>query len=316
MNKKNIIVTGGLGFIGSNLVKLLSIKGYKVIVIDKLTYAGNLNNLNLTKKIKIYKTDINNKKEVERIINKYKPSAIFNLAAETHVDRSIRSPKAFIKSNIFGVFNLLEILRVYKKKIKFIHISTDEVYGDIKKGKYSKELDRYFPSSPYSSSKAASDLIIHSYYRTYKLPVLVTNCCNNFGPNQNKEKLLPKMIASLKKNISLDLYGNGKNMREWIYVLDHCEALIYLMKKGKLGEQYNIGSGIVLNNIKIINMLKRKYNKISYKKSNSKIKFITDRPGHDLRYALNSSKIKKLGWKPKTNLNDGLKYTIEWYLKN
>ena len=292
MNKKNIIVTGGLGFIGSNLVKLLSIKGYKVIVIDKLTYAGNLNNLNLTKKIKIYKTDINNKKEVERIINKYKPSAIFNLAAETHVDRSIRSPKAFIKSNIFGVFNLLEILRVYKKKIKFIHISTDEVYGDIKKGKYSKEVDRYFPSSPYSSSKAASDLIIHSYYRTYKLPVLVTNCCNNFGPNQNKEKLLPKMIASLKKNISLDLYGNGKNMREWIYVLDHCEALIYLMKKGKLGEQYNIGSGIVLNNIKIINMLKRKYNKISYKKSNSKIKFITDRPGHDLRYALNSSKIK------------------------
>ena len=307
MNKKNIIVTGGLGFIGSNLVKLLSIKGYKVIVIDKLTYAGNLNNLNLTKKIKIYKTDINNKKEVERIINKYKPSAIFNLAAETHVDRSIRSPKAFIKSNIFGVFNLLEILRVYKKKIKFIHISTDEVYGDIKKGKYSKEVDRYFPSSPYSSSKAASDLIIHSYYRTYKLPVLVTNCCNNFGPNQNKEKLLPKMIASLKKNISLDLYGNGKNMREWIYVLDHCEALIYLMKKGKLGEQYNIGSGIVLNNIKIINMLKRKYNKISYKKSNSKIKFITDRPGHDLRYALNSSKIKKLGWKPK-NFKNNMSY--------
>ena len=316
MKNKNIIVTGGLGFIGSNLVKLLIKKGYKVFVVDKLTYAGNLKNLDLIKKVKIYKTDINNRKEIDKIIKKHKPSTIFNLAAETHVDRSITGPKNFIKSNILGVFNLLEVLRINNKKIKFIHISTDEVFGDIKSGKYSKEEDRYFPSSPYSSSKAASDLIIHSYYRTYKLPVLITNCCNNFGPNQNKEKLLPKMISSLKKNNYLDLYGNGKNMREWIYVQDHCEALIHLMKKGRLGEQYNIGSGIILNNINIINLLKRIYNEISKKKSISEIKFVNDRLGHDLRYALNSSKIKKLGWRSKTKLNDGLKHTIEWYLKN
>ena len=199
MNNKNIIVTGGLGFIGSNLVKLLIKKGYKVFVVDKLTYAGNLKNLDLIKKVKVYKTDINNRKEIDKIIKKHKPSTIFNLAAETHVDRSITGPKNFIKSNILGVFNLLEVLRINKKKIKFIHISTDEVFGDIKNGKYSKEEDRYFPSSPYSSSKAASDLIIHSYYRTYKLPVLITNCCNNFGPNQNKEKTFAKNDQFFKK---------------------------------------------------------------------------------------------------------------------
>ena len=316
MSKKKIIVTGGLGFIGSNLVNLLIKKNYHVIIIDKLTYASNIKYLKSNRNISIYRIDINNRKKIRNIIKKYQPSSIFNLAAETHVDRSIDGPDNFIKSNILGVFNLLEVLRNHKEKIKLIHVSTDEVYGDIKKGNFSKETDRYFPSSPYSSSKASSDLIINSYIRTYKLPIIISNCCNNYGSNQNEEKLIPKMINNLIKNKSLNLYGDGKNEREWIYVLDHCEALICLMKKGKLGEQYNIGSGVVLSNINIINLLKNKYNEISKKKNNSNIKFVTDRPGHDLRYALNSSKIKKLGWKPKTKLADGLKQTLKWYLVN
>ena len=316
MNKKKIIVTGGLGFIGSNLVKLLSKKGYDVAIIDKLTYAGNLKNLNFNKKIKIFKVDINNRNKIKKIIKRFNPSIIFNLAAETHVDRSIKSPKNFIKSNILGVFNLLEVLRILQKKIKLIHISTDEVYGDIKKGRYSLEDDRYFPSSPYSSSKASADLLLFSYYRTYKLPIIITNCCNNYGPHQYKEKLIPKMIYSLKKNKKLNLYGNGKNEREWIYVTDHCKALIFLMTKGQIGEQYNIGSGKILSNIKIINKLKKIYNEVSLNESKSKIKFIKDRPGHDLRYALNYKKLKKIGWKPLIKLEEGLKKTISWYKEN
>ena len=316
MNKKKIIVTGGLGFIGSNLVKLLSKKGYDVAIIDKLTYAGNLKNLNFNKKIKIFKVDINNRNKIKKIIKQFNPSVIFNLAAETHVDRSIKSPKNFIKSNILGVFNLLEVLRIIKNKIKLIHISTDEVYGDIKKGMFSLESDRYFPSSPYSSSKASADLLLFSYYRTYKLPIIITNCCNNYGPHQYKEKLIPKMIESLKKNKNLNLYGNGTNEREWIYVTDHCKALIFLMTKGQIGEQYNIGSGKILNNIEIINKLKKTYNKMSPNNSISKIKFIKDRPGHDLRYALNYKKLKKIGWKPLMKLEEGLKKTISWYKEN
>ena len=317
---KKLIVTGGLGFIGSNLIDLLIQKKFKVINIDKVTYSSSFYNTKEFKNNKSYKfikCDIKDKR-IKDLLFLYKPDCIFNLAAETHVDRSIDDPENFIQSNIVGVYNLLENFKIFSQKYnsKLIHISTDEVYGDIKKGMFSLESDRYFPSSPYSSSKASADLLLFSYYRTFKLPIIITNCCNNYGPHQYKEKLIPKMIQSLKKNKNLNLYGNGTNEREWIYVTDHCKALIFLMTKGKIGEQYNIGSGKILNNKKIINKLKKIYNEMSPNNSISKIKFIKDRPGHDLRYALNYKKLKKIGWKPVMKLDEGLKKTISWYKEN
>ena len=249
---KTVIVTGGLGFIGSNLINILNKKDYFIINVDKLSYASNLKNINPNiKNYKLYKEDINNKTFIKNILNKYNPSIIYNLAAETHVDRSIDGPKNFINSNILGVFNILESIKNYKKKVKLIHISTDEVYGDIKKNYKSKENDAYNPSSPYAASKASGDLLIKSYIRTYKLNAIITNCCNNYGPNQYPEKLIPTIIYSLLKNQPIPLYGNGKNIREWIFVKDHCNALIKISKYGKLGENYNIGSGVVFNNIEI-----------------------------------------------------------------
>ena len=291
---KKIIVTGGLGFIGSNLINILK-KKYFVINIDKVTYASNFKNIDPnTENYKFYRQDINNKIFIKQILKKYNPSIIFNLAAETHVDRSIDGPKQFIESNILGVFNLLESIRNYNRKIKLIHISTDEVYGDIKKNHKSKEDDRYNPSSPYSASKASADLLIKSYIRTYKIPAIITNCCNNFGPNQYPEKLIPTIIYNILNKKSIPIYGKGQNQREWIYVKDHCNALIKIAEKGSIGENYNIGSGTVLNNIqvaeKIISAFKRIVHKINIE---SKIYLVKDRPGHDLRYCLNSSKIKK-----------------------
>jgi dTDP-glucose 4,6-dehydratase len=224
---KTIIVTGGLGFIGSNLINILSKKNFFIINIDKVTYASNFKNISSNiKNYKFYKQDINNQSFIKKILDKYSPSLIFNLAAETHVDRSIDGPKQFINSNINGVFNLLEAIRKYKKKIKLIHISTDEVYGDIINKKSSKESDSYNPSSPYSASKASGDLLIKSYIRTYKIPAIITNCCNNYGPNQYPEKLIPTIIHKIINKKSIPIYGNGKNIREWIHVEDHCNALI------------------------------------------------------------------------------------------
>ena len=314
---KTVIVTGGLGFIGSNLINILNNKNYFIINIDRLSYASNPKNINPNvKNYKLYKEDINNKTFIKNILNKYNPSIIYNLAAETHVDRSIDSPKNFINSNILGVFNILESIKNNKKKIKLIHISTDEVYGDIKKNYKSKENDAYNPSSPYAASKASGDLLIKSYIRTYKLNAIITNCCNNYGPNQYPEKLIPTIIYSLLKNQPIPIYGNGKNIREWIFVKDHCNALIKISKYGKLGENYNIGSGVVFNNIeiakKIISIFKDLNNKNVLR---SKIHFTRDRPGHDLRYSLDSSKIKKhLKWKCKYNFNEGIKNTIIWYV--
>ena len=249
---KTIIVTGGLGFIGSNLINTISKKNYFIINIDKCSYASNPKNIftNL-KNYKFYKEDINNKSFIKSILNKYSPSTIFNLAAETHVDRSIDSPKKFIASNITGVFVLLELIKEQRKKSKLIHISTDEVYGDIKKNHSSKETDAYNPSSPYSASKAAGDLLIRSYVRTYKIPAIITNCCNNFGPYQYPEKLIPTVIYNILNKKLIPIYGKGKNEREWIYVEDHCNALIKIADKGIVGENYNIGSGTILNNIQI-----------------------------------------------------------------
>ncbi len=320
---KRIIVTGGSGFIGSNLVNYLIDKKYFVINVDKLTYSSNkLAHKSKNKKnYRFYKLDINDKKKLKKIIIKYKPTAIFNLAAETHVDRSIDGPKKFISTNIFGTFSLLEVLRELKKikiKPKLIHVSTDEVYGDIKKNKKSDENHKYEPSSPYSASKASADHIVKSYVRTYKINAVISNCCNNYGPYQFPEKLLPKMISNIFNNKNLPIYAKGKNSREWIHVMDHCSALLMLYLKGKSGQNYNIGSGVTLTNIYLVKKLLKICRMLDIKiKNRTKIVFVKDRPGHDFRYALNSKKIQKdLKWKSKIRLDNGLVNTVKWYLNN
>ena len=317
---KKIIVTGGLGFIGSNLIELLLKKNFQVINIDKVTYSSNFYNVKGFKKSKKYrfvKLDIANKK-ISKILENFKPSGIFNLAAETHVDRSIDNPNNFIQSNIVGVYNLLECFKNFSKKnrSKLIHISTDEVYGDVLNGRTDENYP-YNPSSPYAASKAASDHLVSSYIRTYNLPAIVTNCSNNYGPKQHPEKLIPKLIYNIMNNRPLPIYGKGTNSREWIYVKDHCEALIKVFYKGKLGEFYNIGSNKNLNNLQVTNELLKKSKKIIQLGQKVKINFVKDRPGHDIRYALNSNKIKKkLKWYPKTNFSKGIKMTLNWYYKN
>ena len=319
---KKIIVTGGLGFIGSNLVKLLIKKNYFVINIDKVNYASNFYNtkdFSNKKNYKFIKLDINNRSKLRKVFNLYKPIAVFNLAAETHVDRSIDGPAEFIKSNIVGVFNLLEEFREFtkkNKKTKLIHISTDEVYGDVLKGR-SKENDPYKPSSPYAASKASSDHLVYSYVRTFKLNAMITNCSNNYGPHQHPEKLIPKLIYNIINNKPLPLYGKGENSREWIFVDDHCEALLKVFKNGVQGQFYNIGSSINSSNLDIAKLLINIAKKKIKLRKKVKIKFVKDRPGHDFRYALDSKKIlKKLKWKSKTNLRKGLEITFSWYLKN
>ena len=319
---QKIIVTGGLGFIGSNLIRMLLNKNYYVINIDKVSYASNFYNLreiSRSQNYKFIKTDITNKKSIKKILNFFKPICLFNLAAETHVDRSIEGPQNFIQSNILGTFNLLECFREFyklNKNSKFIHISTDEVFGDILKGR-SKESDPYLPSSPYAASKASSDHLVYSYTRTYKIPAIITNCSNNYGPRQHPEKLIPKLIYNAITNKPLTIYGKGKNSREWIYVNDHCDALIKIFEKGKIGNFYNIGSNFNINNLKVTKMLLRCLKKKIKIGKKVKIKFVKDRPGHDLRYAINSKKImKELGWKPKTTFIKGLEKTIDWYLEN
>jgi dTDP-glucose 4,6-dehydratase len=322
---KKIIVTGGSGFIGSNLVQFLLKKKYFVINIDKSNYSANPYNVKEFKKNKNYlffKLDINKKKKIFKILKKYRPIGIFNLAAETHVDRSIDSAENFLKSNVFGVYNLLEVLRKLKKnrkkQIKLLHVSTDEVYGDLEKNKFAKENTAYNPSSPYSASKASADQLVKAYTRTYGIKTVIANPCNNYGPNQFPEKFIPKIIFNILNNRSLPLYGNGKNVREWIFVKDNCEALLKIFLKGKIGKNYNIGTGIRLKNIDIVKKLLdiSKNNKIKLS-DKTKIKFVMDRPGHDERYALDSTKIKReIRWKHKTTISIGLSKTINWYLKN
>ena len=318
---QKIIVTGGLGFIGSNLIDLLIKNKYFVINIDKVSYSSNFYNVKefSKKNYKFIKCDLNNKKKIKKILNQYEPIGIFNLAAETHVDRSIDSPLNFIKSNIFGVYNLLEEFKTFykkNKKTKLIHISTDEVYGDILTGRTNENYP-YNPSSPYAASKASSDHLVSSYIKTFKIPAIITNCSNNYGPKQHPEKLIPKLIYNILNNKRLPVYGKGKNSREWIYVTDHCQALIKVFKHGKIGEFYNIGSNQNFKNIDICKTLL----KIAKKKinigPNVKVNFVKDRPGHDLRYALDSNKIKKkLKWKPNTKFLKGLKKTFMWYFNN
>ena len=316
---KKLIVTGGLGFIGSNLIKHLLKLGYYVINLDKVTYASNFYNVKEFKNnnsYKFIKVDISNKKKLIQILKKYKPKCIFNLAAETHVDRSIDQSDNFIQTNIKGVHTLLEVL-IKNKNIKLIHVSTDEVFGNIKEGLRSDENFSYKPLNPYAATKAASDHLINSYVNTYNLKAIITNCCNNYGPRQNPEKFIPKIISCIFNKKKIPVYGKGINSREWIYVEDHCKALHKVFLKGKIGETYNIGSNLNMKNIdlvkKIILISKQRkiFNKIT------KIQFVKDRPGHDLRYALNSNKIrKKLNWSNDVNIKEGLLKTLIWYEKN
>ena len=318
--KKNIIVTGGLGFIGSNLINFLISKKYSIINLDKISYSSNFYNLKEYKnhtKYKFIKCDLNSKK-ILGILMKYKPICVFNLAAETHVDRSIDGPKNFINSNVLGTFNLLEAFKIFSSKYnsKLVHVSTDEVYGDVLKGR-SDENFSYKPSSPYAASKAASDHLVYSYIRTYKIPAVISNCSNNYGPKQHPEKLIPKLIYNIINNKELPIYGRGKNSREWLHVKDHCMALLKVFEKGKIGEFYNIGSNKNLNNIQITKALLKIAKNFVPLGNNVKIKYITDRPGHDHRYALNSNKIKKkLNWRPQIKFDNGLKETFLWYLNN
>lgn len=324
-NYKKFIVTGGLGFIGINLVEyLLKKKNCKVLCIDKATYASNKNIFKNNNNYLFKKIDICNTSKLRKVFLDFKPDCIFHLAAETHVDNSIKNSNIFIKSNILGTYSLLNILNDYcnkiKKKIKFINVSTDEVYGSINIGSFS-EKDKFYPNSPYSASKASSDMLARAWLKTFKLPIITTNCSNNFGPFQHGEKLIPKIINNLIKSKKIPIYGNGKNMRDWIYVYDHVRILYSLYQKGKIGETYNIGANCVLSNIDILKkLIKIHNNSIKYKKKikfKNIINFVEDRKAHDFRYAIDTKKINKLKLlKDNKKLDDSLASTYKWYTKN
>jgi len=329
---KNILVTGGAGFIGSNFIhyvfKNTSFKG-KIINVDKLTYAGNLESLTKIddkygrKRYFFERADITDFDKIKEIFTKYDIDTVVNFAAESHVDRSIYGPKDFVQSNIIGTFTLLEAARENwknRKDVLFHHISTDEVYGSIEEGGYFYEDTTYKPNNPYSASKASSDHLGRAYNKTYALPITISNCSNNYGPRQFPEKLIPLMIFNILKERPLPVYGDGKNIRDWIYVEDHCQAIWEILNKGRIGETYNIGGENEWENIKLVNVLCEKIAKIKGKdKSYYKklISFAKDRPGHDLRYAVNCNKIKiQLGWRRKFDFEEGLDSTIKWYINN
>jgi len=308
-----VLITGGCGFIGSNFIRhmLNYDEKLQIINVDKLSYGSNLNNLkNVDKKrYRFIKGDITNLALMKRLIKNVE--AVINFAAETHVDRSIANPWPFFESNAKGVLTILEAIRQSNKAVKFIQIGTDESYGSINVGSF-KENDVLNPSSPYSASKAAADLFCIAYNKTYDLNIIITRCTNNFGPYQFPEKLIPKTIIRAKLDLKIPIYGSGKNVRDWIYVLDHCEALRIVLEKGKPGEIYNIAGGNEWENLKLIKKILELMGK-----SENLIEFIEDRPGHDFRYSLNFSKIKeKLNWMPKYSFEEALKQTINWYLEN
>ena len=313
MVKIKILVTGGAGFIGSNFIRLV-LNGdpeCEIVNLDKLTYAANLNNLKDVEKnprYKFVKSDICDKNVVEKLMEKV--DTVVNFAAETHVDRSIMSANPFITTNVSGTTNLLEVARKNDIK-KFIHISTDEVYGSINKAAFTED-DKLNPSNPYSASKAATDMVAISFFKTYGIPIIITRTTNNFGPYQHPEKLIPKMIINAILDKELSVYGEGKNIRDWLFVEDNCSGIRLLLEKGKNGEIYNIARGESnTSNVKIVKMILNKLGK-----SEKLIKFVKDRPGHDFRYAINCEKIKKLGWAPQNSFDTALTKTISWYTKN
>lgn len=307
-----ILITGGSGFIGSNFIRFIlgKYRDVNLINLDKLTYCGNPENLRDIEKDPRYrfvKGDICDKNLVEELVKD--SEAVVNFAAESHVDRSILDPMAFVNTNILGTLTLLEAAKKHKIK-RFLHISTDEVYGSIKKGS-SDENFPLFPNSPYAASKASADLLVRSYFVTYNFPAMITRSSNNYGPYQYPEKVIPLFITNLLEGKELPLYGSGKNVREWIYVIDNCAAIDMVLHNGKPGETYNIGSGNELDNMTLAKAILK-----ILKKDKSCIKFVNDRPGHDLRYSLNSKKIRSLGWRPKMTFENALKETINWYKDN
>ncbi len=326
-----LIITGGAGFIGTNLIKLLLKKKIKVLNYDALKYASNLqsrgnkiNDINY----KFVKGDICNHGKFLNLLKKYKPNGVINLAAESHVDRSIDNPAPFLKTNIFGTYTLLKSSYTYwqklkfkeKKLFKFLHISTDEVYGDLPFNvKSATELNPFLPSSPYAASKASSDHLVMAWNKTFDFPAMITNCSNNYGPFQHPEKFIPHIIISALCGKKIPIYGNGKQIRDWIHVEDHVYGILKVFSKGKIGETYNIGGSNQKKNLEIALMVCRYLDKF-FKKVNksyiNNIEFVHDRPGHDKRYAINANKLKKLGWKPKISFKTGMEQTINWYLKN
>lgn len=329
-----ILISGGAGFIGSNLTRRMVREGHEILNLDKLTYAGNIESLSDIAGYHNYrfaKVDIVDAIGVAQTINSFRPDAIMHLAAESHVDRSIDSPQQFIQTNVVGTGNLLQAALQYWRQLdqdrqlrfRFLHVSTDEVYGSLgPEGKFT-ETTPYDPHSPYSASKAASDHLARAWYDTYGLPVLVTNCSNNYGPFQFPEKLIPVVILKALRGEPIPVYGKGENIRDWLYVEDHCEALELVLHKGRVGQTYNIGGNNELRNIDLVYTLCDLMDELAPRTSgfgaptSSLISFVTDRPGHDLRYAINASKIKQeLGWKPKQDNRSGFRNTVQWYLDN
>jgi dTDP-glucose 4,6-dehydratase len=335
---KNVLVTGGAGFIGCNFIRILLQKtpswNGKIINLDDLTYAGNLSSLECVhdkffgKRYFFEKGNICDLNFAKSIFEKYEIDTVVHFAAESHVDRSILNPDSFIKTNIFGTFNLLEIARNFWKsadgsfseKFLFHHISTDEVYGSLGGSDYFKETTPYSPRSPYSASKASSDHLAMAYHHTYGLPVTISNCSNNYGPYQFPEKLIPLMLLNMINEKNLPIYGDGKNVRDWLFVEDHADAIWSVLNNGKTGEKYNIGGENELDNLTLLHSLMEIVSQkigIDKNKIAQKIIFVKDRPGHDRRYAIDCFKIKKeLNWKQNTNFKEGLLKTVDWYLEN
>jgi dTDP-glucose 4,6-dehydratase len=333
---KKLLITGGAGFIGSAVIRhIINKTSYTVVNVDKLTYAGNLESLKSVESSKRYhfeKIDICDANKIKHVFNKYSPDIVMHLAAESHVDRSIDGPKEFIQSNIIGTFILLEQARLYwsgldkakKNSFRFHHVSTDEVYGDLEgpKGLFNEETP-YSPSSPYSASKASSDHLVRAWHRTFGLPILITNCSNNYGPYQFPEKLIPHIIISAIHGKSLPIYGKGDQIRDWLYVEDHVNALILVATEGRVGETYNIGGHNEKQNIEVVNEICLLLDELVIKKPNNiehfsdLIEFVEDRPGHDLRYAVDTSKIHNdLGWIPNEDFKSGIKKAVEFNLNN
>jgi len=324
---RNILITGGAGFIGSHLVKYFVKKytSYNIINVDKLTYASNVDFLNEISSFKNYKfvqADICHSEKIETIFEKYNISDVIHLAAESHVDNSIENALEFAKTNILGTINLLELSRKNwdnNKNNLFYHISTDEVFGTLDESGIFNEISKYDPHSPYSASKASADHFVRAFFDTHKLPVIISNCSNNYGPNQHNEKLIPTVINSLINKSKIPVYGNGLNIRDWLYVEDHVEAIDMIFHNGNVGETYCIGGKNEIKNIDLIKLIINEFDYIRQNKNSSidLISYIDDRPGHDYRYAIDIAKIKnELGWEPKTNIDKGLRNTLNWYLND
>jgi dTDP-glucose 4,6-dehydratase len=321
-----LLVTGGAGFIGSNFVaSTIAATGEPIVNLDKLTYAGSLRNLERLRddpRHIFVQGDIGDRGLVRELLKRHRPRAIVHLAAESHVDRSIAGPGAFIQTNVMGTFALLEEARAFSATMRFLQVSTDEVYGSLGPTDPAfTETTPYAPNSPYAASKASADHLVRAYHHTYGLPALTTNCSNNYGPYQFPEKLIPLMISNALAGKPLPVYGDGKNVRDWLYVLDHCEALRVVLERGRAGETYNIGGGAERANIDLVNTICGMLDRAVPRKGGAKyaelISFVTDRPGHDRRYAIDSSKLaRELGWTPRENFESGLKKTVDWYIEN